>query len=58
MCIVCVLWDKGKLTRREAEAAFAEVVKDEKFDLDHIEEFEKKVKEAKRKEIESALTSI
>jgi hypothetical protein len=53
MCIVCVLWDKGKLTRREAQSAFSEVVRDENFDKNHIEEFNKKVELAKKKEMES-----
>jgi hypothetical protein len=52
MCIVCVLWDKERLTRREAESAFSEIVKDKDFDLNHVKEFEKKVEEAIIKENE------
>lgn len=26
MCIICVLWEKGKLTKKEADNAFVELI--------------------------------
>lgn len=45
MCVVCVLWEKGKLTPLEVDKAIVELLTDESSDLDlnHATEIIEKV---------------
>ncbi len=45
MCIVCVMWEKGKLTPKEVDRALAELVV-EGADIIHIQEVLIKVDKA------------
>ena len=38
MCIVCALWEKDKLTNKEAKAALYEMVENKGASDEHIEE--------------------
>lgn len=52
MCIVCVLWEKQKLTNSEALAALWELVREEDVDLPHLQrvysDIEQKLRDEKQ----------
>lgn len=49
MCIICVLWNKGKLTATEANQAYSELVRGKPEDS-HDLELKAKIQEALKKE--------
>lgn len=39
MCLICILWEKDKITAREADRALVELIEtDENVDLIHVQE--------------------
>jgi hypothetical protein len=36
MCVICVLWEKDKLTKKEALSALMELVRSDDIDPDHL----------------------
>ncbi len=48
MCIICIDFDRGKLTTREARRALGEMTA--KLDKKHVEEIEAKLEEADAEE--------
>lgn len=50
MCIVCALWQKEKLTSKEAKAALYEMVENKDVSDQHIEEAYIKFSEQEEKE--------
>lgn len=50
MCIVCTLWQKEKLTNKEARQALFEMVLDNAASEQHIEEVYVKITEQEEKE--------
>lgn len=49
MCVVCALWEKGKLTSLEVDRAIVELITDESSDVDliHAQEIIEKVEHEK-----------
>lgn len=37
MCVVCIQWERGKLTKAEARSALKELVDTETVDIDHAQ---------------------
>lgn len=44
MCVICVLWDKGNITKQEAEQALREfAITADKSELEHVIEVSEKI---------------
>jgi hypothetical protein len=52
MCIVCALWEKDKLTNKEAKAALYEMVENKDVTDEHIEEAWFRINEKEEKDNE------
>ena len=50
MCVVCALWEKDKLTNKEAKSALFEMVENKDISIEHIEEVYIKINEKEEKE--------
>jgi hypothetical protein len=46
MCVVCALWNLGKLTNSEARKGLSEMVNTKTIDKDHVKEVEELLDEA------------
>ena len=53
MCIVCALWNKGKLTTKEAESALRELIIEKPAPDEHDLEIKEKIKIAKENELKN-----
>ena len=49
-CMVCALWEKDKLTNKEAKSALYEMVENKDIDIEHVEEVYIKINEKEEKE--------
>lgn len=56
MCVVCVLWEKGKLKPKEAEDAIVELLRDgnSEVDLNHAELLIEKIEKESENEKDTA----
>lgn len=50
MCVVCVEWEKGKLTNKEAKMALFELVNTSGADREHLQKAYSKIDEKDRKD--------